>query len=204
MFSGLVSGKARIQRLEQEGKTIVLTVKTFPENLAGVKIGDSIAVNGCCLTVEAFSKDSFTVTMMPQTFAKTTFKNLQAGDQVNMERSVPVGGRFEGHIVSGHVDETVEVVDLKQNENALELRFSLPDRLKKQVVPQGSVAINGTSLTVMNTGDDWFSVGLIPHTQDETNLSGLQVGDQVNLETDVLGKYVEANLAAFLKNELDK
>lgn len=199
MFSGLVSGKARIKRLEQEGKTIVLTVKTFPENLAGVKIGDSIAVNGCCLTVEAFSKDSFTVTMMPQTFAKTTFKNLQAGDQVNMERSVPVGGRFEGHIVSGHVDETVEVVDLKQNENALELRFFLPDRLKKQVVPQGSVAINGTSLTVMNTGDDWFSVGLIPHTQDETNLSGLQVGDQVNLETDVLGKYVEANLAAFLK-----
>ncbi|MGZ1170527.1 riboflavin synthase [Lactobacillus delbrueckii subsp. bulgaricus] len=95
MFSGLVSGKARIQRLEQEGKTIVLTVKTFPENLAGVKIGDSIAVNGCCLTVEAFSKDSFTVTMMPQTFAKTTFKNLQAGDQVNMERSVPVGGRFD-------------------------------------------------------------------------------------------------------------
>lgn len=204
MFSGLVSGKARVQRLEQEGKTIVLTVKTVPENLAGVKIGDSIAVSGCCLTVEAFSKDSFTVTMMPQTFDKTTFKNLQAGDQVNMERSVPVGGRFEGHIVSGHVDETVAVTGIQQNENALELRFFLPDRLKKQVVPQGSVAINGTSLTVMNTGDDWFSVGLIPHTQDETNLSGLQVGNQVNLETDVLGKYVEANLAAFLKNELDK
>lgn len=137
MFSGLVSGKARVQRLEQEGKTIVLTVKTVPENLAGVEIGDSIAVNGCCLTVEAYSADSFTVTMMPQTFDKTTFKNLQAGDQVNMERSLPVGGHFEGHIVSGHVDETVEVVDLKQNENALELRFFLPDRLKKQVVQIG-------------------------------------------------------------------
>lgn len=131
---------------------------------------------------------------MPQTFEKTTFKDLQPGDLVNLERSLQVGDRLEGHIVTGHVDEVTVVQAMAPNENAIEVRFALPVRLANQVVPQGSVAINGVSLTVMNTGADWFSVGLIPHTQTVTNLDDLQVGSQVNLETDILGKYVAANL----------
>lgn len=198
MFSGLVSGNAHIANIEKNGKTIVMTVKTTAENLTDVKIGDSIAINGCCLTVESFTKDKFTVTMMPQTFDKTIFKNSHAGDQVNMERSIAAGERFEGHIVSGHVDETVKVVARKQNENAIELWFELPERLNKQIVSQGSVAVNGTSLTVMEAKEDRFSVGLIPHTQDETNLSNLQIGNEVNIETDVIAKYVEANMKLFL------
>lgn len=201
MFSGLVSGKAHISNINKDGKTIVMTIETVPEELAKVKIGDSIAINGCCLTVEKFTDNKFTVTMMPQTFDKTTFKNSKVGDKVNIERSVAVGSRFEGHIVSGHVDETAKVIDKKQNENAIELWFQLPKRLNKQIVSQGSIAINGTSLTVMKAEEDKFSVGLIPHTQDETNLSDLEVGDSVNIETDVIAKYVEANMKHFLNNK---
>lgn len=105
-----------------------------------------------------------------------------------------VGDRLEGHIVTGHVDEVTTVKAIRQNENAIEVVFALPARLRTQVVPQGSVAINGVSLTVMDTGQDWFSVGLIPHTQTVTNLDQLAVGNRVNLETDILGKYVAANM----------
>ncbi len=194
MFSGLVSNDAHIVKIDKNDKVITMTVKTHPEGLTDVKVGDSIAVNGCCLTVEAFTSDSFTVTMMPQTWDKTTFKKAQVGDQVNIERSIALGKRFEGHIVLGHVDETVKVIDRKQNENAIELWFERPERLKNQLVSQGSVALNGTSLTIMRTEAAAFSVGLIPHTQEESNLGKLKIGDDVNLETDVIAKYVEANM----------
>lgn len=200
MFSGLVHGDAKISTIKKSGKTITMSVKTSPENLTDLKIGDSIAINGCCLTAESFTEDEFTVTMMPQTFDKTIFKNAKIGDKVNIERSLKINDRFEGHVVTGHVDDVIKVADKKQNENAIELIFKLPKRLLNQVVSQGSVAINGTSLTVMKAWDQYFSVGLIPHTQDETNLSQLAIGDEVNLETDILGKYVAKNLA-MLKGE---
>ena len=135
--------------------------------------------------------------MMPQTFKKTTFKNSKIGDQVNIERSLQVTSRLEGHIVTGHIDDVVSLIKKQQNENAIELFFKLPDRLTAQVVPQGSIAINGTSLTVMDINKNIFSVGLIPHTQENTNLTQLAVGDQVNVETDILGKYVAKNLILF-------
>lgn len=195
MFSGLVQGTGKVQKLEKKGETIELTIApTSPVLLEELVIGDSVAINGTCLTVVGQTGTSFHVTLMPQTFEKTTFKDLQPGDLVNLERSLQVGDRLEGHIVTGHVDEVTVVQAMAPNENAIEVRFALPVRLANQVVPQGSVAINGVSLTVMNTGADWFSVGLIPHTQTVTNLDDLQVGSQVNLETDILGKYVAANL----------
>jgi riboflavin synthase len=195
MFSGLVQGTGKVQKLEKKGETIELTIApTSPVLLEELIIGDSVAINGTCLTVVGQTGTSFHVTLMPQTFEKTTFKDLQPGDLVNLERSLQVGDRLEGHIVTGHVDEVTVVQAMAPNENAIEVRFALPVRLANQVVPQGSVAINGVSLTVMNTGADWFSVGLIPHTQTVTNLDDLQVGSQVNLETDILGKYVAANL----------
>lgn len=195
MFSGLVQGTGRAQKLEKKGETIELTIApTSPVLLEELVIGDSVAINGTCLTVVGQTGTGFHVTLMPQTFEKTTFKDLQPGDLVNLERSLQVGDRLEGHIETGHVDEVTVVQAMAPNENAIEVRFALPVRLANQVVPQGSVAINGVSLTVMNTGADWFSVGLIPHTQTVTNLDDLQVGSRVNLETDILGKYVAANL----------
>ena len=195
MFSGLVAGTGRISALEQEGETIRMAIAPQSADfLTGVEIGDSIAIDGTCLTVEHFNNQDFTVTLMPQTFEKTTFKDRRVGDLVNLERSLAVGSRLEGHIVTGHVDEVVSVLARRQNENAIELTLALPARLRTQVVAQGSVALNGVSLTVMRTGSDRFSVGLIPHTQTVTNLDTLRVGDAVNLETDILGKYVAANL----------
>lgn len=194
MFTGLVHGDAHIAKIHQQGATIKMSVATSPDNLKQLKIGDSIAVNGCCLTVEEFDDDSFAVTMMPQTFKQTNFKQAQVGDQVNIERSLKANNTLDGHLVTGHIDATVAVLAKRQNENAIELVFALPERLNKQVVSQGSIAINGTSLTVMKADKDSFSVGLIPHTQAETNLDQLAVGDQVNIETDIIGKYVARNL----------
>ena len=197
MFSGLVSGTGKITSMEMKQGTITLVIgPTNPYFLSQAQVGDSIAIDGTCLTIENFSDRQFTVTLMPQTFAKTTFKDRRVGSLVNLERSLQVGLRLEGHIVTGHVDEVVEVISRRQNKNAIELVFNLPRRLAGQVVAQGSVAINGVSLTVMTVTKDTFSVGLIPHTQTITNLDGLQVGSRVNLETDILGKYVIANLKA--------
>ena len=183
--------------MEMKQGTITLVIgPTNPYFLSQAQVGDSIAIDGTCLTIENFSDRQFTVTLMPQTFAKTTFKDRRVGSLVNLERSLQVGLRLEGHIVTGHVDEVVQVISRRQNKNAIELVFNLPRRLAGQVVAQGSVAINGVSLTVMTVTKDTFSVGLIPHTQTITNLDGLQVGSRVNLETDILGKYVIANLKA--------
>ena len=194
MFSGLVRGDARIAAIDKNDETIVMTVACQPDFTKNLQIGYSIAVNGTCLTVEQYTDTSFVVTMMPQTYQKTTFKNLDINAQLNVERSLQVGQRLEGHLVTGHIDDIAKVTEIRTNENAIEVWFAFPTRLKNQIVAQGSIAINGVSLTVMDTHDNVFSVGLIPHTQDETNLSKLNVGSEVNIETDILSKYVAKNL----------
>ncbi|MEK1407345.1 riboflavin synthase [Limosilactobacillus fermentum] len=198
MFSGLVNGTGKLTQIEQTDHTIRLTIDLDPALQEGMKVGASLAVNGTCLTVETKQPGRLTVTLMPQTYNLTTFKDLPVGALVNLERSLKIGDRLEGHIVTGHVDQTTPVIKREVNENAIELTFKLPDELRGQVISQGSVAINGVSLTVMKQADDWFSVGLIPHTQTVTNLDQLRVGDLVNLETDVLGKYVAAQLGGIL------
>lgn len=195
MFSGLIGTTGKIRQLERSGETVRLTVTPQASDfLKGAVVGDSIAVDGTCLTIEQFDDDGFTVTLMPQSFIKTIFKERRVGDLVNLERSLKVGERLEGHIVTGHVDEVTRVIERRVNENAIELTFALPARLCGQVVSQGSVAINGVSLTVMHADEESFSVGLIPHTQVVTNLDELQVNDLVNMETDILGKYVARNM----------
>ncbi|UJP15391.1 riboflavin synthase [Limosilactobacillus fermentum] len=198
MFSGLVNGTGKLTQIEQTDHTIRLTIDLDPALQEGMEVGASLAVNGTCLTVETKQPGRLTVTLMPQTYNLTTFKDLPVGALVNLERSLKIGDRLEGHIVTGHVDQTTPVIKREVNENAIELTFKLPDELRGQVISQGSVAINGVSLTVMKQADDWFSVGLIPHTQTVTNLDQLRVGDLVNLETDVLGKYVAAQLGGIL------
>lgn len=200
MFSGLVGTTGRIRHLERAGETMRLTVvPQAADFLTGAIVGDSIAIDGTCLTIEQVAAGGFTVTLMPQSVEKTIFKFRQVNDRVNLERSLRVGTRLEGHIVTGHVDEVTRVVDRRENENAIELTFALPPRLRAQVVDQGSVAINGVSLTVMQATASHFSVGLIPHTQMVTNLDELQVGNRVNMETDILGKYVARNLKVGLE-----
>ena len=198
MFSGLVNGTGKLTQIEQTDHTIRLTIDLDPALQEGMEVGASLAVNGTCLTVETEQPGRLTVTLMPQTYNLTTFKDLPVGALVNLERSLKIGDRLEGHIVTGHVDQTTPVIKREVNENAIELTFKLPDELRGQVISQGSVAINGVSLTVMKQADDWFSVGLIPHTQTVTNLDQLRVGDLVNLETDVLGKYVAAQVGGIL------
>lgn len=198
MFSGLVNGTGKLTQIEQTDHTIRLTIDLDPALQEGMEVGASLAVNGTCLTVETEQPGRLTITLMPQTYNLTTFKDLPVGALVNLERSLKIGDRLEGHIVTGHVDQTTPVIKREVNENAIELTFKLPDELRGQVISQGSVAINGVSLTVMKQADDWFSVGLIPHTQTVTNLDQLRVGDLVNLETDVLGKYVAAQLGGIL------
>lgn len=198
MFSGLVNGTGKLTQIEQTDHTIRLTIDLDPALQEGMEVGASLAVNGTCLTVETEQPGRLTVTLMPQTYNLTTFKDLPVGALVNLERSLKIGDRLEGHIVTGHVDQTTPVIKREVNENAIELTFKLPDELRGQVISQGSVAINGVSLTVMKQADDWFSVGLIPHTQTVTNLDQLRVGDLVNLETDILGKYVAAQLGGIL------
>ena len=198
MFSGLVNGTGKLTQIEQTDHTIRLTIDLDPALQEGMEVGASLAVNGTCLTVETEQPGRLTVTLMPQTYNLTTFKDLPVGALGHVERSLKIGDRLEGHIVTGHVDQTTPVIKREVNENAIELTFKLPDELRGQVISQGSVAINGVSLTVMKQADDWFSVGLIPHTQTVTNLDQLRVGDLVNLETDVLGKYVAAQLGGIL------
>ena len=198
MFSGLVNGTGKLTQIEQTDHTIRLTIDLDPALQEGMEVGASLAVNGTCLTVETEQPGRLTVTLMPQTYNLTPFKDLPVGALVNLERSLKIGDRLEGHIVTGHVDQTAPVIKREVNENAIELTFKLPEELRGQVISQGGVAINGVSLTVMKQADDWFSVGLIPHTQTVTNLDQLRVGDLVNLETDVLGKYVAAQLGGIL------
>lgn len=195
MFSGVVAGKAKIAKINKKDETISMLISYPSGLLSNIHVGDSISVNGTCLTAEIVGDHQFQVTMMPQSYKKTTFKDLKVNDEVNVEQALQASSRFEGHIVTGHIDTVVHVVNRKNDENAIELWFSFPERLSKQIVPQGSVALNGVSLTVMDVKNKQFSVGLIPHTQDKTNLADLQVNDELNLETDILGKYVEANLS---------
>ena len=191
MFSGLVSGKARIQRLEQEGKTIVLTVKTFPENLAGVKIGDSIAVNGCCLTVVEFDASSFAIDASNETLALTTLGRLAIGAPVNLERAMLPTDRLGGHLVSGHVDGLAIAARRWDDARAERWRFEAPMALLRYVAHKGSVCVDGVSLTVNEVDDAGFEVALIPHTVGHTSFHALREGDAVNIEVDLLARYVE-------------
>ena len=189
MFTGLVEELGKIRALSRGAHSIRLTIAA-QKVLQDVKLGDSIAVDGACLTVVEFSSASFTVDVMPETFDRTTLSLKKAGDAVNLERTLRVGDRLGGHIVSGHVDAVATLVSVTPRDNANILRVQHPQHLAPFLIPQGSVAVDGVSLTVVDCGDDWFEVSLIPHTWDVTVLSGKRAGDKVNVETDILGKYI--------------
>ncbi|WP_295775699.1 riboflavin synthase [uncultured Limosilactobacillus sp.] len=190
MFTGLIEGMGTIKAIERVDETITMQITAPAELLATYQIGDSMAIDGTCLTAVQKTANAMTVELMPATYERTSFKNRKVGDQVNLERALAANGRFEGHLVSGHVDFVSQLVKRQGHDNALELTFSIDDPYAEQIISQGSVAINGVSLTVMTSDGYQFTIGLIPHTQEKTNLASLTVGDQVNIETDLMGKYL--------------
>ena len=194
MFTGLVEEIGTVTALEPQGDALRLTIDAQTV-LSDAALGDSIAVNGVCLTVATLGPGSFTADVMQESLDRTGLGGLQEGSAVNLERAMAVGDRLGGHIMQGHVDGTAQLLTRTSSEHWDVLRFSLPTGLARYVVEKGSIAVNGTSLTVSAVGEDWFEVSLIPTTLPETTHGQLATGDVVNLEVDVLAKYVEKMLA---------
>ncbi|MCW2840898.1 MAG: riboflavin synthase [Aeromicrobium sp.] len=203
MFTGLVEEKGSITAVDDLGDSVRLTIRG-PVVTSDAAHGDSIAVNGCCLTVMSQDGDTFGADVMKESLDKTSLGDLGVGDEVNLERATQAGARLGGHIVQGHVDGTGRILDRTPSENWEIVRVALPSELARYLVDKGSVTVDGTSLTVVEVvdadpstgGDSWFSVSLIPTTLADTTLGAKAPGDRVNLEVDILAKYVERLLAA--------
>lgn len=199
MFTGIVEELGRVAAIEDQGDAIRLTIGCGTV-VSDAKLGDSIAVNGVCLTVAEFDEACFTADVMQESLDRTSLGGLDVGAPVNLERALAANARLGGHIVQGHVDGTGAIVSRTPGEHWEVVRISLPDALDRYVVEKGSIAVDGTSLTVSAVGGDgagekWFEVSLIPTTLDATVLGGLPVGARVNLEVDVVAKYIEKMLA---------
>ncbi|MCR5008484.1 MAG: riboflavin synthase [Oribacterium sp.] len=189
MFTGIIEEKGMIGTLEINGSSGRIFIKCR-KVLEGTKIGDSIAVNGICLTVTELHEDSFAADVMAETLRRSSLARARPGDVVNLERAMAANGRFGGHIVSGHIDGTGEVKDIRKEENAVWFSIKAKESILRYVIEKGSIAIDGISLTVAYVDDEIFKVSVIPHTLRETALASGNVGDFVNLECDVIGKYV--------------
>ena len=190
MFTGIVEETGVIRRLDIKGKSGTIEIKAC-KVLEGTKVGDSIAVNGICLTVTSMGSGFFTADVMAETVRRSSLKAASAGDKVNLERAMPADGRFGGHIVSGHIDGTGTIADMRREENAIWIRIKAAPEILDLIVEKGSICIDGISLTVAAVTDSDFSVSVIPHTLDVTILADKKPGDTVNLENDIVGKYVQ-------------
>ncbi|MGN6250937.1 MAG: riboflavin synthase [Marmoricola sp.] len=190
MFTGIVEELGTVDGLEEQPDAVRLTVRG-PLVTTDARLGDSIAVNGCCLTVAERDGETFTADVMRETLERTSLGALVAGDRVNLERAVTPATRLGGHIVQGHVDGTGTVRRRTPSDNWEVVEVGLPAALTRYLVPKGSITVDGISLTVVGVGDDWFSVSLIPETLARTTLGAKEPGSVVNLEVDVIAKYVE-------------
>lgn len=189
MFTGIVEETGKIKDLS--GSNLTVECKKI---LDGTQIGDSISINGCCQTVVSMASDSFTVNVSDETFSITNFKYMKAGDRVNLERAILPTTRMGGHIVQGHIDQTAKYLG--------DMTFEVED--SKYIVYKGSVAVNGVSLTVSKLDGNRFSVAIIPHTIENTTFKDLKIGDIVNIETDILGRYAEKLLSAYSDSKIDE
>ena len=203
MFTGIVEELGTIKSLNMQGTSgqIAIKAKMVLEN---TKIGDSIAVNGICLTVTSIFNDEFTADVMAETVRRSSLKGASAGEKVNLERAMAADGRFGGHIVSGHIDGTGTISEFRKEENAVWVTIDTPKEILNLIVEKGSICIDGISLTVAALTDKSFSVSVIPHTGEETTLLKKKPGDMVNLENDVVGKYVQRLLGLEPKKEESK
>ncbi|KZR58737.1 riboflavin synthase [Pseudobacillus badius] len=194
MFTGIIEEIGMIEEVLAQNKSMQLII-TAHKVLEDVRLGDSIAVNGVCLTVTSFTSERFTVDVMPETFRDTSLSRLSRGSKVNLERAMAANGRFGGHFVSGHIDGVGVITGKKRVENALYIDIQYSAELSPYLMPKGSIALDGTSLTLFYVSEKELTISLIPHTQEETILAEKAIGDLVNIECDMLAKYVERMLS---------
>ena len=190
MFTGIIEEVGTVEHIS--AGSLGIKAETV---LSDVRMGDSIAVNGVCLTVTSFDKRHFTADVMPETIRRSALRELKKGSPVNLERALSLTSRLGGHIVSGHIDGVVEVLSFTDEGNAVLLKVRAEAGLLRYIVEKGSVALDGISLTVAAVTEKDFTVSLIPHTRDVTNLSSKKKGSPINIETDIIGKYVEKMLS---------
>ena len=204
MFTGIIQTVGRIARLEPRGGDVRLVVDTSGLDMADVALGDSIAVSGVCLTVIEFDTTSFAADVSNETLAHTTLGKHKAGDPVNLEKALRLADRLGGHLVSGHVDGTGKVVSVVPDGRSQRWTFEVPADLARYIAHKGSVCIDGTSLTVNEVSGHRFGVNLIPHTVDHTAFSARRAGDAVNIEVDVVARYIERLLSSGETPRLDE
>ncbi|MBS4760626.1 MAG: riboflavin synthase [Clostridium sp.] len=193
MFTGLIEEIGIISNIKKQNSSVLLTVKC-KKILDGLKIGDSVGINGACQTVTEINTSEFSVFASYETLAVTNFTNLKVGDEVNLERTLRLSDRLDGHIVSGHIDGIAKVTSVEKIGETTKFSFETSHELAKQIVKKGSVSIDGISLTVADINKNVFSIAVIPHTLKSTTLHNLRIGSSVNLETDMIAKYVEKYL----------
>ena len=197
MFTGLVEETGQVVAIQIEERSAKLTVSA-PLVHRGLKLGDSVAINGCCLTVICQEGDHLTFDAVPETLVRTNLGSLCPGERVNLERSLEVGARLGGHFVQGHIDGVGQIHTIVPEENAVVMEIQVPADLRRYFVTKGSVTVDGVSLTVAEVRPETFTVWTIPHTREITTLGQRKIGDYVNLECDLLGKYIERLLEARL------
>lgn len=190
MFTGIIEEIGQIESVQKGSKSAVLHIRCN-EVLDGTRVGDSIAVNGVCLTVTSMNNRGYTADVMAETLERSSLGSLRSGSRVNLERAMPADGRFGGHIVAGHIDGTGTIVEISKDETAVWYRVRTEPDILRYIVEKGSITIDGISLTVARVSREDFSVSIIPHTQGNTTLADRRTGDIVNLETDIIGKYIE-------------
>ncbi len=193
MFTGIIEEIGKVTAIKKDSTSMELTLHC-PKILTDAHLGDSISVNGVCLTITNLQSDQMMVDVMPETVKATNIHQLKIGDRVNLERAMSANGRFGGHFVSGHVDGSGTIRSIKPVSNAVYIEIEIPKELAGNCIPRGSITIDGTSLTIFNVSETSVTISLIPHTHAETILGMKKVGDQVNIETDLLGKYVKHHL----------
>ena len=191
MFTGIIEAVGKIEARSQEKGEWRLKFSTGDLDLSDVKIGDSIAVSGCCLTVVEKQATAFLADVSNETMRCTSLGTLEIGSAVNLEKAMLATDRFGGHIVSGHVDGVGHLIKVENEGQSIKMTFKIPSNLSKYVAAKGSICVDGTSLTVNEANDDYFAVNLIPHTQDETVSGSYKIGDSVNLEVDIIARYLE-------------
>lgn len=191
MFTGIIEELGTVGQMDRRPDSIKLTIQAHTV-LEGTKLGDSIAVNGVCLTVTSMTDSAFTADVMHETMRRSSLCDIQSGSKVNLERAMQLGGRLGGHIVSGHIDGTGHVARIANDGIARVITISIPKDMEPYIVEKGSIAIDGISLTIVSVGNSQFSVSIIPHTMANTTLIDKRPGSIVNLETDVIGKYVHS------------
>ncbi|HWO76674.1 MAG TPA: riboflavin synthase [Bacillus sp. (in: firmicutes)] len=193
MFTGIVEEIGTIREIKQGKEAMTLTIQA-KITMEDIHLGDSYSINGVCLTVTSFTKDQFTVDVMPETFHNTALSKLKVGSPINIERAMAANGRFGGHFVSGHVDGVGTIVGRTERSNAIYLNIQVPEHIEQFLIHRGSVTLDGTSLTIFSIEGNVITVSLIPHTAHVTILGGKKIGDLINVEADMLAKYIASLL----------